>query len=255
MKERRYDVILWDADNTLLNFDQSQDYAIRESFRQYEIEIDEEIVAAYSAINDSYWKRLERKEIEKLEVLRGRFVTLFRELSPGGVLSHKKLPADVLSQIDVDVFRKLYQQYLGSVYFYLDDSISLCKKLKEQGFYQYIITNGVLATQQNKLSLAGFYEVMDDVFISEEIGFNKPDVRFFEGCFDRMRQAGHEVAASRMLIVGDSPTSDMQGARNAGIDCCQYLGMGPREDAQATYHIGNLWEVEDIICQNQPTRN
>lgn len=255
MKERRYDVILWDADNTLLNFDLSQEYAIRESFRQYGIKIDDQIVAAYSAINDSYWKRLERREIEKLEVLRGRFLTLFEELSPGGALSHKNLSAAALSQIDVDVFRKQYQRYLGSVYYYLDDSLSLCKKLKEQGLFQYIITNGVLATQQNKLLLAGFYEVMDGIFISEEIGYNKPDVRFFEGCFERMEQKGHKVNLSRMLVVGDSSTSDMQGARNAGIDCCHYLGMGAKEDAHVTYRISNLWELEDIICQNQPTRN
>ncbi len=255
MSERKYDIILWDADNTLLNFDLSQDFAIRESFRRYGIEIDRDIVKAYSAINDSYWKRLERREIEKLTVLRGRFETLFRQLSPGGVLAHKKLPADVLAQIDVDVFRRLYQQYLGSVYYYQDDSFKLVKKLKEQGFKQYIITNGVAATQRNKLTLAGFYEVMDDVYISEEIGANKPDVDFFEGCFDRMRAGGTEPARDRMLVVGDSPTSDMQGARNAGIDCCQYLGISQMEDGQATYRIQNLWELEDIICQNHPIRS
>ena len=82
-----------------------------------------------------------------------------------------------------------------------------------------------------------------------------PDVDFFEGCFDRMRAGGTEPARDRMLVVGDSPTSDMQGARNAGIDCCQYLGISQMEDGQATYRIQNLWELEDIICQNHPIRS
>lgn len=260
MAQRRYDTILWDVDGTLLNFKKSMDYAIRGSFDRYGIKIDAEIVEAYSRINDSYWERLERGEIKKQEVLLGRFITLFEELSPGGSLESKQIDPKLLEQIDPQAFQVLHQRRLGSVYYYQDDSIRLCQKLKEQGFLQYIITNGVAWTQSNKLRLAGFDRVMDGIFISDEIGFNKPDPCFFEECFARIAAQGGRIERSRTLVVGDSQTSDMQGARNMHMDCCLYLGSGAGQEtaagsADVTYAIHNLWELEDILCQSQPIKN
>lgn len=265
-----YNTILWDVDGTLLNFEKSQEYAIVEAFREYGITIDEEIVSAYSAINDSYWKRLERRELEKIDVLRGRFLTLFEALSPEGSLKHKNIDREALKQIDVDEFRTLYQRLLGSVYYYQDDSLNVCKRLKQDGYRQFIITNGVTWTQQNKLTLAGFYEVMDAVFISEQIGYHKPDKRFFEGCFEQMVQMGFETDISKMIVIGDSQTSDMQGARNMGIDCCLYLGpvkeeAGPHtecltqerltQEHNVTYVLDDLRKVDTILCPKHQTRN
>lgn len=260
-----YNTILWDVDGTLLHFLKSEEYAIIESFKKYGIFIDDEIVKAYSAINESYWKKLERREIEKIEVLRGRFITLFQELSPTGALAHKGLDVSLVQNIDVDEFRMVYQKLLGSVYFYQDDSLNVCKRLREKGYHQYIITNGVTWTQQNKLTLAGFYDVMDDVYISEQIGYNKPDKRFFEGCFDRMKENGFEIDLSKTLVVGDSQTSDMQGARNMGIDCCLYLGpindaansmpkderciMNMLKEQKVNHILYDLRKIEDILCQ------
>lgn len=262
---KKYDTILWDVDGTLLDFLESQKYAITRTFQSHGIAIDEEIVCAYSEINDSYWKRLERREITKTEVLRGRFITLFQELTENGRLAHKRVDAGLLSQIDVNSFQSEYQRLLGSVYYYLDDSLNVCKRLKAQGYQQFIITNGVTSTQQNKLMLAGFYDVMDDVFISEQIGYDKPDIRFFEGCFEKMSEKGFDTDLSRMLVIGDSQTSDMQGARNTGIDCCLYLGaslhnqeseykthsVAPETVAKSEnvdYVLYDLRNVEDILC-------
>lgn len=262
--EKRYDTILWDVDGTLLNFLESEKYAIYETFRHFDIQIDEEIRMAYSAINDSYWKRLEKKEVKKIDVLRGRFLTLFQELSPQGNLCHKKIDQTVLENIDVDEFRALYQKNLGSVYYYQDDSLQVCESLKQKGYHQFIITNGVTCTQQNKLTLAGFYDVMDDIFISEQIGVDKPDNRFFEGCFQRMEEKGFHTDIKRMIVIGDSLTSDMQGARNAGIDNCLYLGpvkenhqkmMEKTADKLVDYILYDLRKVEEILCPSHPIRN
>ena len=77
---KKFKFILWDVDNTLLDFDKSEDYAIRYSFEQFGRKIDTRTVRLYSAINDSYWKRLERGEITKEKVLSGRFESLFEEM-------------------------------------------------------------------------------------------------------------------------------------------------------------------------------
>lgn len=240
MKEKKYDIILWDVDGTLLDFLASEKWALKEAFRSFGMEIDDETVSVYSAINDSFWKRLEKQEITKEEVLIGRFKSLFEVMH--------------ITDIEVAEFQKKYQRNLGSVYFYMEDSLSLCKKLKEEGFLQYIITNGVEWTQRNKLHLAGFDEVMDDIFISEVIGYNKPDVRFFDGCFEHIAK---EIDKKRVLVVGDSMTSDMKGAQNAGLDSCLYAPSKEKAGnaEKVTYRISSLWEIEEIIWQNQRDKN
>ena len=261
MKTKKYDVLLWDVDGTLLNFSESEKWALREAFRSYGIEIDDEIIAVYSAINDSLWKKLERGEVEKQHVLLGRFQQLFREFSPTGKLAKKEIDVDKLASVELTEFQQKYQRNLGSVYYYTEDSLTLCKKLKEEGFLQYIITNGVEWTQRNKLHLAGFDQVMDDLFISEVIGYNKPDVRFFDACLGIIKENAffeeHKFDITRFLVIGDSMTSDMKGADNAGIDSCLYMPAekNAEKETGVTYQIAKLWDVEKIIWQNQRDKN
>lgn len=260
MREKRYDIILWDVDGTLLDFLKSERWALTEAFRDYGLEIDDEIISTYSGINDAFWKRLELGEVTKEQVLQGRFEGLFTQFLPGGMLEHKALDEKRLREIEISEFQKKFQHNLGSVYFYLEDSLSLCQKLKAEGFRQYIITNGVEWTQKNKLHLAGFDAVMDDIFISEVIGYNKPHVGFFEGCFEKITQGGRDadtIDKTRVLVVGDSMTSDMKGAENAGLDRCLYA-PGKTTDEKpdsVTWQIAHLWDVEEILWQNQKGRS
>ncbi len=260
MREKRYDIILWDVDGTLLDFLKSERWALTEAFRDYGFEIDDEVISTYSEINDALWKRLERGEVTKEQVLRGRFEGLFTQLLPGGVLEHKALDEKRLREIGISEFQKKYQHNLGTVYFYLEDSLSLCQKIKSEGFKQYIITNGVEWTQKNKLHLAGFDAVMDDIFISEVIGYNKPHAGFFEGCFKKMTQSNRNagiIDKSKVLVIGDSMTSDMKGAENAGLDSCLYApekAFSEKPDS-VTWQIAHLWDVEEILWQNQKDRS
>lgn len=208
---RKFTTVLWDVDNTLLDFDYSMRFALTECFRSLGREITEEQIARYDRINDDYWKRLERGEVTKKQLLRGRFVTLFQEIG--------------IKDVDVEAFRQEYQIVLGSVYSFLDDSLSICKSLQGK-VEQYVITNGVAATQRNKLNLSGLSEVMDGLFISEEIGCPKPSPLFFDFCLGRLP----EKDKSKILIVGDSLTSDIKGGVQAGIPTCWYHAAGKGGD-------------------------
>ncbi len=260
MREKRYDVIFWDVDGTLLDFAKSERWALTETFREYGMEIDEEIISLYSSINDSFWKRLELGQITREQVFHGRFKELFAQFLPGGALVREHIDAARLQEIDVAEFHLKFRHHLGSVYFYLDDSIALCKKLKEEGFLQYVITNGAEWPQRNKLHLSGFDAVMDDIFISEVIGYNKPDLRFFEACFEKIKAVRGEEEAiwnrERILVVGDSMTSDMKGAQNAGLDSCHYAPKleGNLKQNGVTWQIAHLWDLEGILWQNQKVR-
>lgn len=199
----QFDTILWDVDDTLLDFKKSEYHAITCCFEKYGIKSDPDMLDRYHVINQGYWKRLELGEVDKETVLNGRFVTLFNEYN--------------IQDIDLKKFREDYQSALGEVYFYLDDSLTYCKSL--QGKYrQYIVTNGVESTQLRKLNLAGFDKITDGIFISERVGVSKPNPKFFKACFEQIG----EFDASRTIIVGDSLSSDMLGGNNAGISTCWY---------------------------------
>ena len=198
--------ILWDMDNTLLDFGKSERYAVRRALEEAGVPPMEETVALYSSINDACWKRLERGELTRQKLYTERFRLLFEAL---GI---KK---------DCREIAAAYPVYLGQSAYIVPGSYELCRSL--QGRYrQYIVTNGNASTSGHRLRLSGFDRLMDGCFISEEIGADKPSPVFFQRCFACMPGACRE----QTVIVGDSLTSDMQGGRNAGIRCVWYNPQG-----------------------------
>lgn len=242
----KYRYILWDVDDTLLNFKKSEEFAFKDSLERFGIPYREELLTRYSAINKSFWKKLELGEINKEEVLLGRFRQFFQTMKEEG--------SSQVSSIDIVAFQKNYQRKLGSVYFYRDDSLRLCQSLKEQGVSQYIVTNGVKWTQENKLKLSGFDKVVDAIFISEEIGYVKPERPFFDKCFEQIdileRKKGNIFERSQTLIVGDSLSSDMLGGSNADIATCWYNPdrmQNANQSIRIDYEIHHLSEIQEII--------
>lgn len=230
MLNKRITTLLWDADNTLLDFDYSMRNSLIECFKTYNVEATEEMLERYSEINDSYWKRLERGEITKKDLLKNRFRDLLIEYK--------------LDYIDYEAFRSEFQEHLGTIYSYLDDSLNICKALKKS-YKQYVVTNGVASTQYSKLGLSGFLDVMDGIFVSDEIGFNKPDQRFFLRCLDKLEEKDKE----RILIIGDSLTSDIKGGNNAGIKTCWYNPKRKEavQEYKIDYELRNLNQIFKIL--------
>lgn len=226
----RYTTVFWDVDGTLLDFEYSQRHALTKCLHTIGRAATEEILERYSQINDSYWKRLERMEITKKELLTGRFITLFEEFGIEGV--------------DPEVFRLEYQEGLSSIYAYIDNSLEVCRTLKDY-VKQYVITNGVAVTQEKKLRLSGLSDMMEELFISENIGAPKPNREFFDYCLQRVP----EKDRSKILIVGDSLSSDIKGGVLAGIPTCWYRKEGtlPPASLKPDYEISNLQEIYRIL--------
>lgn len=226
----QFTTILWDVDGTLLDFLYSERYAITKCFRTIGMEITEEQIQRYSRINDDYWKRLELGEVTKEQLFTGRFAALFDEYG--------------IKNVDVEAFAKEYKEALGSVFSYLDDSLAVCRALRGK-VRQYVITNGDTDTQRNKLVLSGLAEVMDELFISEHVGVPKPNREFFDHVLAHIE----EKDIKRILIVGDSISSDIKGGVLAGIPTCWYRPEGAvnRSEYRPDYEISDLHALFDIL--------
>lgn len=224
-------VILWDVDGTLLDFEKSESCGIRRCLEEIGFYgCNDAMLERYARINRRYWEALERGEVTKQEVLLGRFETFFEE---------ETIPCD-----DIAAFNSSYQKKLGEVFFENEDSVRLCGKLQAQ-VDQYVVTNGTVEAQRNKLKFSGLGECMKGVFISDEIGVEKPGIGFFDHVFAEIGP----VNRNEVMIVGDSLTSDMKGGNNAGILCCWYNPKKKENTAgvRIDYEISHLWEIETIL--------
>lgn len=227
----QFEVLLWDIDGTLLDFAAAEKAAVQSLFAEFGLgECTDEMLERYSAINQQYWKRLERGELTKPQILRGRFEDFFRG---EGLDSALGAP-----------FNEAYQPRLGDTIVFRDNSKELVASLRGK-VRQYAVSNGTIIAQTKKLRRSGFDRLMDGVFLSEEIGFEKPAIEFFACVF----QAIGPVNKDRILIVGDSLSSDITGGNRAGIRTCWYNPAGLKNDttAKVDYEIRSLQEIPELL--------
>lgn len=223
--------ILWDVDGTLLDFGKAEEYGIRKCFEIFSLgECTDEMLSRYSLINKKYWEMLERGELTKPQVLRGRFEEFFKT---EGIEFDK-----------IDDFNLEYQYRLGDKVFFCDNALETVQSLKGK-VMQYAVTNGTYVAQNRKLSQSGLNKIFDDVFISDKIGFEKPSVEFFNAVEEKIGK----FSSQKTMIIGDSLTSDIRGGNNANILCCWYnpKGDNPETDLKIDYEITNISQVIDII--------
>ena len=226
-----FTTILWDVDGTLLDFEAPEKAAMQSLFLEYGFgECTDEMVKRYSAINRGYWERLEKKELSKPQILVGRFRDFFQEVGVDSSCAEE--------------FNDKYQERLGDTIVFKDDSYEVVKSLRGM-VLQYVVSNATILAQTKKLRVSGLGELMDGVFLSEQVGFEKPDVRFFDEVLKHIQ----ETDKSRILLVGDSLTSDILGGTNAGIPTCWYnpKGLPDKGSVRIDYEIRDLHEIYDII--------
>lgn len=223
------DTLLWDVDGTLLDFLTAEKYGMKKCCREIGVDMDDSMLAAYSAINIAWWEKHERGEVTQQEVFTGRMQEFFALCG--------------IAYTDYDTFNDHYQRALGEVAFPQEDSLRLFAGLSEY-FSQYLITNGSRNVQEAKLRLCGLDKMADGVFISSVLGAQKPTEEFFSAV---RKQTGYVPETT--MIIGDSLTSDMLGGNNAGIICCWYNPKGApgREGIRIDYEIRSLWELPGLL--------
>lgn len=223
---KKYSVILFDVDDTLLDFDICEREALCDALLLSGVSPSEEMIEAYKQINFNLWKALERGEIAREELMTRRFSELSDLYS--------------LSLDDARVARD-YVFCLGQKVHFISGAKELLAALYGK-VKMYIVTNGLASVQNSRYLLAGFDKIFDGMFISEELGANKPDSRFFEYVAEHIEGFQKEST----LIVGDSITSDIAGGINFGIDTCWYSPKNKTTKLTPTYIVDSLDKVLEI---------
>ena len=225
----RYEFVLFDADDTLLDFKRSEHEAVCDVMHSFGLPVSDDIVEKYSRINDMHWKMLEKGEIEKKRLYYSRWEK-FCEF-----YGYSCDPAKVA---------KKYEECLSNKSYLMEGALDLCQKLYGK-CKMYLVTNGNKRVQEGRFNPSALHTYFEDIFISEDIGYEKPRAEFFDRVFSRIPGFIHE----RTIIVGDSLTSDIAGGINAGIDTCWYnpKSKPTPENMEITYIKNNLSEIEDVV--------
>lgn len=221
-------IVFLDLDDTLLDFRKAEALALSKTLKELDIEPSSEIIARYSEINRQQWELLEKGLRSRDEILTARFELLFGELG----IAREGAAA-----------REIYEGRLAQGHFFIEGAEALLEALHGR-YALYIASNGTAAVQAGRIESAGLARFFEGIFISEELGFNKPDARFFERCFEKIDRADRE----RAIIVGDSLSSDIQGGRNAGIKSCWFNPGGkPAGPVAPDFCIAALSELPPLL--------
>ena len=217
-----------DLDDTILDFHKAERIAISKTIRDFGVEPTEEILARYHEINKWHWEQLELGRLTRAEVLENRFAVLFREL---GV------------NVDATACARVYEKNLAIGHYFLPGAEEAVAALSKK-YRLFLASNGTAFVQKGRMTSANLYRFFEKVFVSQEVGHNKPSKAYFDGCFAQIPGFDPEKA----MIVGDSLSSDIKGGINAGLKTVWVNpDHKPCGDIRPDYQIEALHQLEALL--------
>ena len=226
----RYDWLLFDADNTIWDFDAAEASALERTLVERDIEWSQEVLSTYQLINRAAWDDYEKGRLPKDQLRDIRFQRL---------LEHYRHdhPAEALSLS--------YRNYLAASNHLLEGALSVLQRLS--GSYRLgLITNGLAEVQRPRLRNTGIESFFRFIAISDELGVAKPQPAFFDHAHRAMGEPPH----ARVLVIGDNPNADIGGALDYGYDACwlRHPGAADRKHLRETYRIRSIGELPDLLA-------
>ena len=234
----KYYCVLFDADNTLLNFDAAESKALAETLVNYGIEPDAETVQTYRTINSELWRQLEKGQLKREKLMAERFTRFLKAIDAAGdgaemnrfYLEQLSTHPDLMGPEVLDVLRELSEVATLAV-----------------------VTNGFQKVQTRRLAESGVLNFMEDVFVSEKMDSEKPNRRIFDAALRALGVENRE----HVLMVGDGLSSDIQGGVNAGLDTCWYNPSHAENPGKVvpTYEIADLKELYPLVMEQEELAN
>lgn len=221
--------ILIDVDNTLLDFNKCAKESMKMAFEDFGLTFQEEMFERFTEINNYLWKELENEIITKEDLLDVRWNMIFKQC---GI------------EYDGRKFEKRFEELLAESHQPVEGALEMLQYLSSK-YDVYVATNGFTNAQINRIALAGMKVHVHEIFVSESIGYSKPNEEFFEYCFSKIGN----VEKDEVIIIGDSLTADIIGGINYGIHTCWYNHTGEKQPSEINmdYKIEHLNGIIDIL--------
>lgn len=219
------DILLLDLDNTILDFDKAELFALHQVFTKYQIPYSGENINLYLKINIEYWKKYELHLIEREELLVRRFEDFFN-------LFNKCVNGKEVNEY--------YFSYLSKGGFPIIGALEFLQECKKKNIKVLIASNGVGSVQKPRIEKSGLKKYFTHIYLSEEIGYNKPDREFFEKILEDY------PFKDRMVMIGDSLSSDIIGGKKFGIPTIWY-NPNNKESNLPDYSVKELNEIFKIL--------
>lgn len=218
-----------DLDDTILDFKKAEYIAIGKTIADFGVEPTDEVRHRYHLINKWHWEQLELGTMTRAEILVGRFKVLFDEL---GVT------------VDAEKVARTYEKNLGTGHWFLPGAEEAVASLSKK-YRLFLASNGTASVQKGRMTSANLYRFFEQVFVSQELGHNKPSKEYFDAAIARIPGFDPE----KCLMVGDSLTSDILGGKNAGL---RTVWVNPahapaRPDIVPDYEIESLSQLEELL--------
>ena len=224
-----FEYLFLDLDDTILDFQKAEHIALGKTLQSFGLEPEEHVLKRYNLSNKAHWEALERKELTREQVLVGRFQMLFAEMG--------------ITVEPVSVARA-YEDHLSIGHYFLPGAEEAVKSLSKK-YKLYLASNGTAKVQAGRLKSADISKYFQKIFVSEELGADKPDKRYFDRCAEQIP----DFDPQKTMIVGDSLTSDIQGGINAGLHTC-WINPDHKKNTtaiQPEYELESLSQLEAFI--------
>jgi 2-haloacid dehalogenase len=228
-----YKILLFDLDDTLLDFAANESESLNILFRRHGYAFSDEQLQVYMSVNKQLWIDYENGVIALDTVLNARFSETMRKLG---------------KVVDGVAWEHEYRELLGNGCQLMDGALDVCRSLSNS-HRLFVITNGIAKTQIKRLKMSGLYEFFEDMFVSQSIGAQKPSKEFFDYVMSHIKGFRREEA----LVIGDSLNTDIKGGLLSGIDTCwlNRIAQNCPAGIQSTYTIANLSELYGICGGNE----
>ena len=225
----RYNWILFDADNTLLDFTGASKMAFAEAVKQLDIPHSKDLFDKYKKANHIVWTELENGTIDAITLRKKRFELFLK---------------DIEMDRDPVLFNRLYLDNLVEHSGLLSGARQLLNHLHGKTKLG-LITNGLKEVQRPRLAHTKIDHYFDVIVISDEIGVSKPDRAYFDYTFKEMGLPPKE----NVLVVGDNLNSDIKGGMDYGLDTCWFNPHAQTNESgiAPTHHAQDFDEILKIL--------
>lgn len=221
--------VFLDVDNTLLDFNENARLAMEKSFHEAGLSFREDMFPVFSAINDSLWRSIETGQLTRERLHEIRWESIFKEL-----------------QIDHDgkEFETVFLRHMAASPKPIAGAMDLLRCLYPK-YTVCLASNASYEPQSKRLSHTGIPACVHKIFISEQLGFAKPEKGFFDACFAQLPGA----IPQESIIIGDSLSADIRGGAAYGMKTCWY---NPEKkpvpaDMKIDYVVHSLPEIKEIL--------